>query len=70
MSSIAPEFETRPTCEGCTWHDTMPESWYAVSLVGHYCFRESGAPTLRGVACDDDYPLGCCHRYDKKERGL
>lgn len=69
MSSVAPEYEPRESCVGCTWHDTLPETWYVVTLVGHYCYRESGAPSLRGVSDGTDPPLGCSHRYEPKTEG-
>lgn len=68
MSSVAPEFESRPSCDGCHWYDTRPELWDAVVLVGHYCFRDSGSPNRRQVSLDDaDAPLGCCNRWEKPD---
>jgi hypothetical protein len=62
--------ETRPTCGGCHWHGTLPEVWYGVSLVGHYCYRDSGAPSRREVtASDADCPLGCCRRWEEAANG-
>lgn len=61
------EFETRLTCKGCHWHGTLPEVWHSVTLVGHYCYRQSGAPALREVSDGTDYPLGCCDRWEVVE---